>query len=399
MSLKRLRNKKQLEPIIERKMDLWDYMEKVKDVVKEIRLNGMEALSKYVKKFDNYDGEKLILEKNELQRNVDEELVNVFQEVLDQLEAFNRSVLPPNSSIRSNGIAGEILWFPIKRLGVYSPGGIFPYPSTILMTAGLAKRLGVREVIVSTPPKAAFNPAVRAALVASDVDEVILAGGAHGIAALAYVAKVHKIVGPGGPYVQAGKVLVSVDVPIDMIAGPTELVVIADETANPKEVAYDMMAQAEHGPLSFALLLTTSTELEEKVSDLVSDFEHDNLYSYVVRNISEAIEITNEIAPEHVSSFVDSFELPISGAISIKTPSPLIDYSAGPNHVLPTSKWARARGPLSPLDFYRWMAIVKSYPESIKLIELAIKIAELEGMKYHAEALRVKLESLKHHDG
>ncbi len=399
MSLRRLESEAQLLEVMNRRIDLWEYMEKVKDIVRNVKENGLQALSHYVKEFDGYEAPKLVLASSELRKDLDEELVEAFKEILDQLEAFNRSLIPRDVAFRTNGISVEALWRPIERIGVYAPGGAFPYPSTILMTAGLAKRLGVKEVVVSTPPKVIDNPAVRAALVASGADEVILAGGAHGIAALAYIAKVHKVIGPGGPYVQAAKVLVSADVPIDMVAGPTELVVIADDRADPKEVAYDMMAQAEHGPLSFALLLTTSEGLEEEVRKLTSQFEYDNLYSFIVGDLREALSITNKIAPEHVSSFVDAFELPVSGAVSLQTPSPLIDYAAGPNHVLPTSGWARARGPLSPYDFFRWTAVTKSYPESGRLFELAIKLAELEGMKYHAEALRIKLEKTEGRDG
>jgi len=236
------------------------------------------------------------------------------------------------------------------------------------------------------------SEAVRAAIRASGVDKVIASGGAHGIAALAYVEKVDKVVGPGGPYVQAAKLLVSAHVPIDMVAGPTELVVIADEGAEAEEVAYEMLAQAEHGPLSFAVLMTPSERLIEEVEEVVNGEEVEgDLYAVKVKDVKEAIRLTSELAPEHVATFVDTYEVPVAGAISLNTPSPFLDYSAGPNHVLPTSGWAKGRGPLGPTDFMRWRAIVKAYPEARELMELALKIAEMEGMKYHAKALRKAL--------
>ncbi len=374
---------------LRKEVDLWEYVEKVMPIVKDVKENGSEALKEYVKKFDNYKG-CLELSPEDVGAYARKELVELFEKVLDHLVKFHESMVPRNTEVRIGGIVGVTLWEPIEKLGAYVPGGLYPYPSTVLMTAGLAKRLGVKEVVVATPPKAATNEAVASALYASGVDSVILAGGAHGIAALAYMAKVHKIVGPGGPYVQAAKVLVSTHVPIDMIAGPTELVVVADSNADPEEVAYDMLAQAEHGPMSFALLVTDSIELASKVNEIVEKYEEEvegDLYYTIVDNMDEAIEVVNEVAPEHVSMYTDSYELPVAGAVSISTPSPLIDYTAGPNHVLPTSGWARARGPLGVIDFFRWSSTAKAYPQAKELFELAIKIAELEGMRYHKKAL------------
>ena len=258
--------------------------------------------------------------------------------------------------------------------------------------------MGVEEVVVATPPNSLKSEAVASALYASGVDKVIVAGGAHGIAALAFLAKVHKIVGPGGPYVQAAKVLVSSHVPIDMIAGPTELVVIADSTSNPEEVAYDMLAQAEHGPLSFALLITDDEDLASQVEAVIGEREKEiegELYYVLVEDLKEGVELVNSLAPEHVSIYAELYDIPTAGAISIKTPSPLIDYSAGPNHVLPTGGWAKARGPLSPVDFYRWSQGVRAYPESRELVELAIRVARMEGMKYHELVLKKYLEEIR----
>ena len=374
---------------VRKELDLWEYAEKVRPIVKDVRERGLEAVKAYAEKFDGYKGEVTISPESLEAPN---DLVKLFERVLEQLASFHKEVMPKNSLFSKNGVRAYALWEPLDKLGAYAPGGLYPYPSTILMTAGVAKALGVKEVVLATPPKALESEAVRAAIRASGVDKVIASGGAHGIAALAYVEKVDKVVGPGGPYVQAAKLLVSAHVPIDMVAGPTELVVIADEGAEAEEVAYEMLAQAEHGPLSFAVLMTPSERLIEEVEEVVNGEEVEgDLYAVKVKDVKEAIRLTSELAPEHVATFVDTYEVPVAGAISLNTPSPFLDYSAGPNHVLPTSGWAKGRGPLGPTDFMRWRAIVKAYPEARELMELALKIAEMEGMKYHAKALRKAL--------
>ncbi len=374
---------------VRKELDLWEYVDRVKPIVKDVRERGLEAVKEYTKKFDNYDGE-IVVNVNALEAN--DELVELFERVLEQLASFHSEITPVSSLFSREGVRALAVWEPVDRLGVYAPGGLYPYPSTVLMTAGVAKAIGVKEVVLATPPKSLESEAVRAAIKASKVDKVIASGGAHGIAALAYVSKVDKVVGPGGPYVQAAKLLVSAHVPIDMVAGPTELVVIADENADAEEVALDMLAQAEHGPLSFALLLTPSEKLIEEVEEIVKNENIEGaMYAAKVKDVREAIKVTSELAPEHVALYVDTFEVPVAGAISLETPSPFLDYAAGPNHVLPTSGWAKGRGPLGPIDFMRWKVIVKAYPEAKKLIELALKIAEMEGMKYHAKALKKSL--------
>ncbi|UXD21549.1 histidinol dehydrogenase [Ignicoccus pacificus DSM 13166] len=376
---------------VRKELDLWTYVERVMPIVKDVKDRGLEALKEYVKKFDNYEG-CLELSQEDLGHKSDPLLVKKFEKVLDHLEEFNKTFLPKGSYVRKNGVEGWEVWEPIELLGAYVPGGLYPYPSTVLMTAGLAKRLGVKEVVVATPPRALENEAVVAALYASGVDKVIAAGGAHGIAALAFLAKVHKIVGPGGPYVQAAKVLVSAYVPIDMIAGPTELAVIADGNADPEEIAYDMLAQAEHGPMSFAILFTDSEDLATQVDAIVSDKENNiqgDLYYVVVDDLKEAVNLVSKLAPEHVSVYAETFDIPIAGALSLWSPSPFIDYGAGPNHVLPTGGWAKARGPLSPIDFYRWSTSAKAYEESKELLRIAIEIAKMEGMRYHLKALEL----------
>jgi len=379
---------------VRNELDLWEYISKVLPIVKDVKERKEYALKEYVKRFDGYEGE-ICMKKDDIYTKADDELVRVFERVLDQLESFNKALIPSNVEVRISGIIGSQLWEPINKLGAYVPGGLYPYPSTVLMTAGLAKRLGVKEVVVATPPKAALSKSVASALVASNVDKVVLAGGAHGIAALAYLEGVHKIVGPGGPYVQAAKVLVSSHVPIDMVAGPTELAVLASTNADPEEIAYDMLAQAEHGPLSFAVLVTDNEELANRVKKIVETFENDiegKLYYTIVDDVEEGVKLISQLAPEHVSLYVDSYKLPVAGAVSANTPSPLIDYASGANHVLPTSGWARARGPLSPVDFFRWTVMVKAYPESKELFEVAIKIANMEGMRFHETALKEALK-------
>ncbi|NPA84711.1 MAG: histidinol dehydrogenase [Crenarchaeota archaeon] len=377
--------------LVRKAFDLWDYVERVLPVVREVKAKGEEAVRKYNEAFDSYEG-PLWMKREEIESYAKDSLVSLFERALEQISAFHKEVAPKSSSFVRKGVRALSLWSPVERLGAYVPGGLYPYPSTVLMTAGAAKALGVKEVVVATPPRFATSEAVASALAASGADEVLLAGGAQGVAGLAYVAKVHKLVGPGGPYVQAAKLLASADVPIDMIAGPTELVVIADQSADPVEIAYDMLAQAEHGPTSFALLITTSEELAEEVERLVSGEEVEGeLYATVVKDLKEATELASEIAPEHVSLYADLAEPPAAGAASFRAPSPFLDYAAGPNHVLPTSGWAKGRGPLGPADFMRWTALVEAFPEAEELIKTALEIAKIEGMKYHARALEHKL--------
>ncbi|HIH90502.1 histidinol dehydrogenase [Ignicoccus hospitalis] len=375
-------------------LDLWEYVEKVMPVVKEVKARGLEAVKKYNKAFDNYEG-CVSLSQEDFASYSKESLVSLFEEVLEQLSAFHKQTAPKDSAFSSKGVRAVTLWRPVERLGAYVPGGLYPYPSTALMTAGVAKALGVKEVTVATPPKFATSEVMASAFLASKVDSVLAAGGAHGVSALAYVAGAHKVVGPGGPYVQAAKLLVSVDVPIDMIAGPTELAVIADSSADPEEVAYDMLAQAEHGPTSFALLVSTDEGLVLEVEKRVKGEEVEGgLYATVVRDLEEAKRLVSELAPEHVSVYAETYEPPVAGAASFKAPSPFLDYSAGPNHVLPTSGWAKARGPLGPVDFMRWTTLVEVFPEAADLLKLAAELARLEGMKYHAKAIEYKLSKI-----
>ncbi len=378
---------------LKREVELWDYVEKVLPVVRDVKARGIEAIKYYNSKFDNYEG-CVFLTAEDFSSYSKESLISLFEEALEQIASFHKAVAPKDVSFVKGGVRALALWRPVERLGAYVPGGLYPYPSTALMTAGVAKELGVKEVVVATPPKFATSEVMASAFVASKVDSLLLAGGAHGVAGLAYVTKAHKVVGPGGPYVQAAKLLVSAEVPIDMVAGPTELVVIADSTADPEEVAYDMLAQAEHGPTSFALLVSDSEELIDDVERIVEGEEVEGkLYATHVKNLDEAYSIVDELAPEHVSLYADLAEPPVAGACSFKSPSPFLDYCAGPNHVLPTSGWAKGRGPLGPTDFMRWTALVEVFPEAKRLLEIALEIAKLEGMKYHAKALEKKLKS------
>ncbi len=379
-------SKEELDALKRRRLNLMNYLEKVMPIVNDVKERGVEAALEYSSKFDKRKGE-VNVKVEECAREVTDEFKRAVKVALNAVNEFARSSAPKDVYYSHAGLRISVLFRPVKRAGIYVPGGKYPYPSTAIMTAGIARAVGVKEVIVSTPPgEECIVPPPTAYVLQELADEVNAVGGAQGVALLAYYNEVHKIYGPGGPYVQAAKLAVSADVPIDMVAGPTELVVIADE-GDPLEIANDMMAQAEHGPLSFSLLLTPSKEMAERVEEYVKDFKGGKIYIYIVSDLREAIEITNEIAPEHVSIYGPLREV-VSGAISHRIPSPLLDYAAGPSHVLPTSRWALARGGLSPIDFLRWTFIVQGKPER-ELVEAAKTIAKYEGMNYHLKALEV----------
>ncbi len=374
----------ELEGLKKRRLNLMEYLEKVMPIVKDVKERGVEAALEYSEKFDKRKG-AVGVNVEECAKEVNEDFKKAVKVALNAVEEFAKNNLPKDIYYSFSGLRISTLFRAIKRVGIYVPGGAYPYPSTAIMTAGLAKAVGVKEIVVSTPPgEKCIIPPPTAYVLQELADEVNAIGGAQGIALLAYHNNVHKIYGPGGPYVQAAKIAVSSDVPIDFVAGPTELVVIAED-GDPLEIANDLLAQAEHGPLSFALLLTPSEELGKKVEEYVKEAK--NVYIYIVNNLKEAVEITNEIAPEHVSIYGPLREV-VSGAISHRIPSPLLDYSAGPSHVLPTSRWALARGGLTPWDFMRWTFIVQGKPER-ELIEAAKTLAKYEGMKYHLNALEV----------
>lgn len=305
----------------------------------------------------------------------------------------------------------------LKRVGIYVPGGTAAYPSSVLMNAIPAKIAGVGEIVMVTPPlkNGKANPDILAAAHIAGVDRVFLMGGAQAVAALAYgtqtVPKVDKIVGPGNIFVATAKRLLYGIVDIDMIAGPSEILIIADDTARPDFVAADLMSQAEHDRLASAILLTTSeslakevvAELEKQIQSLSrADIIRESLENYgviiICRNVDEAVSFANELAPEHLEVCLNNpmeyiGRLNNAGSVFLGnySPEPLGDYLAGPNHVLPTSGTARFFSPLSVDSFVKKLSFIYYTEDALKREkDDIIKMAETEGLTAHAGSIKVR---------
>ncbi len=301
------------------------------------------------------------------------------------------------------------IYTPIEKVGAYIPGGRASYPSTALMIGVPAKIAGVEKLVACTPPQqdGKIHPLTLVALDIAGFDEVYKVGGAQAIAAMAYgtetVEKVYKIVGPGNIYVTAAKLLVSKEVAIDMPAGPSEILVIADETAKAEFIALDCLAQLEHDPMAIAVVLTTSKDIAEKVERIVKErgiFE--NFGVYVVENLAKAFEISNEFAPEHLTIAVENAEewlgrVRNAGSVFLGNFSPVAagDYASGTNHVLPTAGYAKIYGGLSVESFLKHFTFQKLSEETMRRIgEAIVKIAEAEGLMQHAESVKKRLEEV-----
>ncbi len=384
---------------------LGDVVNKVREVIEYVKKYGDKALIELTKKYDGIDIERIALDIDELisiARRLDDRTREAIDRIYGFLEEFYRYLKPGDYIVTLNGVRLGIAWRSIDRVGIYVPGGTRGYPSTLLMAGIPAKIAGVREIYVATPPlkDGSISPAIAYIALKMGVTRVYSIGGAQAIAAMAYgtesVVKVDKIVGPGNIYVQAAKFLVQDVVAIDGVEGPTELIVIADEHADPEKIALDMMAQAEHGIHTLIILLTPSHEIADKVSSILNKDEYHKYYINVVRDIDEAIEIVNRIAPEHLSLHIRSWEKYIgkirnTGAISIgDTPPALIDY-IGPNHILPTEGWAKSRGCLSIYDFLKPVSILFSADSTSRDLINAVKIlSEYEGFHIHGRSVGVR---------
>ncbi|BDB97363.1 histidinol dehydrogenase [Saccharolobus caldissimus] len=367
---------------------------------------GDKALYEFTEKFDKIKISNIKVNKEEIEiqaSKLDNKIKKAIDIIYEQLKTFHQITMPPNIGGGFQGISFGILWKSIERVGIYVPGGKYAYPSTLLMAGVPAKVAGVKEIYVATPPssESALNPALAYISIKLGVTEIYKVGGAQAIAALAFgtesVKKVDKIVGPGNIYVQAAKYLVSNVVGIDGIEGPTELVIIADETAKAEHVTLDMKAQAEHGENTFIVLLSHSEELIREIESKLKD-DSGTYYIIKTKDIDESIELANIIAPEHLSLYVKE---PLSvinrinnaGAISLGiTPPALIDYAAGPNHILPTNGWARIRGGLTVYDFLKPIMYANLREVNKELFESSIILANYEGFVIHGKSIGVRYE-------
>ena len=395
----------------------------VSEIIENVRENGDKAVNDYTLKFDGklpqyYEVPLDVI--HDALEEADEDFVNALLDAMENIAAFHhrqkeQGFIDPhdNGVILGQRVRG------LERVGLYVPGGTAAYPSSVLMNAIPAKIAGVKEIIMVTPPLKDGTPNKDILVAASicGVDRVFLAGGAQAVAALAYgtetIPKVDKIVGPGNIFVATAKKLLYGKVDIDMIAGPSEILVVADKTADPKYLAADLMSQAEHDKLASAILITTSekiadetiSELERQVKDLSrKEIIEKSLSDYgaiiVTDCIDCAIEIANELAPEHLELQVENPLMYIgkidnAGSVFLGkyAPEPLGDYFAGPNHVLPTSGTARFFSPLSVNSFTKRSSFIY-YTEQALLDakDDIVCIAEKEGLTAHANAIKVRFE-------
>lgn len=400
-----------------------DVAESVKSIIDEVRQKGDRAIFELTKKFDGVTLKNPEVEKSLIENAInvlEPKLVNAIKKASENIQSFHEKQKEKSwFTTEENGILLGQKVTPLERVGIYVPGGTAPLPSSVLMNVIPAKIAGVKEIIMLTPPgkNGEPNPVILACAKIAGVDRVFRIGGAQAIAAMAYgtetIPRVDKITGPGNIFVATAKKMVYGVCDIDMIAGPSEVLVIADDTANPKYVAADLLSQAEHDTLASAILIATSGELIKKVSDEIEKQSEklsrrkiiwESLENYgalvLVKSINEAVNLANEIAPEHLELCVrDPFSLigdiKNAGAIFLGeySPEPLGDYMAGPNHVLPTNGTARFYSPLSVGDFLKRSSIISYSREALQNIwQDIVEFAEAESLSAHANSLRIRFE-------
>ena len=415
-----------LENLLKRSPNSYGEFEgRVNEIIENVRANRDAAIFDYTKRFDGADinAENILVTEDEIKEayeKVDEKLLAVIRKALVNIRKYHEKQRQYSwfDSEESGIILGQKVTA-LEKVGVYVPGGKAVYPSSVLMNIVPAKVAGVKKIVMTTPPgkDGKVNPATLVAAKEAGVDAIYKVGGAQAIAALAFgtesIPKVDKIVGPGNIYVALAKKAVFGFVSIDSIAGPSEIMVLADETANPRFVAADLLSQAEHDELASAILVTTSRTLAEQVSKEVEGFvaqlsrkeiiqkSLDNYgYILVAENMDEAIATVNEIASEHLelvtkNPFETMTKIRNAGAIFVGEYSsePLGDYFAGPNHVLPTNGTAKFFSPLSVDDFIKKSSIISYSREALEPIyKDIVQFAECEQLTAHANSIRVRFE-------
>ena len=396
----------------------------VADIIYNVRKNGDKALYEYAEKFDKVKLNSLEVTSEEIEEafaTVDKDFIEIVKEAKENIVAFHKKQVRNSFVIAENdGIVTGQKVTPIEKVGLYVPGGTAAYPSTVLMDSIPAKIAGCKEIYMVTPPSkdGKVNPAILAAAKIAGVDRIFKVGGAQAIAALAYgtetISAVDKIVGPGNAFVAEAKKQVFGKVSIDMIAGPSEILVVADNTCNPVYVAADLLSQAEHDKMASAVLVTDSMDFAKKVSselerqipllprEEIARYSIDKNGKIIVSegNLMLAIDIANEIAPEHLEICVDNpfdylDKIKHAGSIFMGKycPEALGDYFAGPNHTLPTSGSARFSSPLSVDDFVKKSQF--TYYTRDALSKVASKVAtfaEKEGLHAHAKSATIRFE-------
>ncbi|MCL2134068.1 MAG: histidinol dehydrogenase [Candidatus Bathyarchaeota archaeon] len=395
----------------------------VKEIVNQVHKTGDKALIEFAEKFDKVKltPQALRVSTEEIKKaynKVTQQQIDALQFIKQRVETYQKQQLQPENQTDIDGITIKTVLYPLESVGCYVPGGQAAYPSTVVMTVVPANVAGVKRIVVCSPSDAEGN--VNAlVLVASDlcgVTEIYKIGGAQAIAALAYgtqtIKPVRKIVGPGSKYVTAAKVLVSTDVAIDMPAGPSEVLILADETADPRLVAFDMVSQAEHGVDSVAGLITTSKQFAEAVQENLAAItvstergekisESLKKYGFIITcsSIEEMVELSNKFSPEHLEVMIknakDFSEKLIAGLILIGpySPVPLSDYASGTNHVLPTGTFAQSFSALSVFDFSRRVSIVECSKTGLEKTKKYVKIlTDAENLPNHYKAIDARFK-------
>lgn len=395
----------------------------VSTIIRNVKENGDDAVREYTVRFDGSVPKKTVITKEELQSYldmVDDDFKSAVIKAKDNIYDFHlRQAQQSWMTTKENGVIMGQRVRGLHRVGIYVPGGTAAYPSSVLMNAVPAKIAGVKEIIMVTPPgkDGNPNPNIMAAAAVAGVDKVFMVGGAQAVAALAYgterIPKVDKIVGPGNIFVATAKKLLYGIVDIDMVAGPSEILIVADKTADPSFLAADLMSQAEHDKLASAILLTTSADLARatlhEIDKQIKDLERQNIIEESLENYGEiivcesldqAISFANELAPEHLELCVSEplkyiGKVDNAGSVFLGnfSPEPLGDYFAGPNHVLPTSGTARFFSPLGVDSFVKKSSFIYYTPQELsKAKDDIITLAESEGLTAHANSISVRFK-------
>ncbi len=396
----------------------------VKSILKKVQKDGDLALKKYEKKFSGAKLTSLRVSKNEIEnayKKVSKQeitAIKLAKSRLEKTESTIKSVLK-NKNINNDGVKISKKFVPIQNTGCYIPGGLAKYPSSVIMSVIPAKVAGVKRIVVVSPPDSGgkIDPLT---IVAADIcgaNEIYKVGGAQAIAALAFgtnsIAKVDKIIGPGGAFVTTAKSMISDHTSIDMLAGPTELGIIADNSANPTYIALDLISQSEHSSDTFCYLITNSEKLAKSVnqtiidliqkinrSDIVKTSLKQNGFIAICKNRSDLIKLANELAPEHLQImtknpqiFASKITTPGLTLLGDETPSSASDYILGSNHILPTNGFGKSRGSLSVLDFIKINTQVTATRASLSKISKYLDVfTKAEGLPNHFEAVRCRLE-------
>lgn len=391
----------------------------VRKIVLDVQKHGDRAVMRYTEKFDSVKLRKLSIGKREIEsaaKKADADFMKALKEAAGRIRLFHERQKEKSWQFSRDGITlGQIIR-PLERVGVYVPGGKAAYPSTVLMNVIPAQVAGVSEIALCVPnPEGRINPYVAAAVKLLGVREVYMTGGAQAVAAMAYgtetIKKVDKIVGPGNIYVAVAKKMVFGEVGIDMVAGPSEILIIADRTANPAFIASDLLSQAEHDEMASSVLITDSKRLAGEVRAELADqlrvlkrkeIAKKSLRKYgaviITGNLARAADIANRIAPEHLEIMTarPADILPAirnAGAVFLGqwTPEPLGDYAAGPNHTLPTGGTARFSSPLGVYDFVKRTSLINSSKSGfMKLAGMVETIADVEGLEAHGNTVRIR---------